>query len=240
MKRISRARKYRRRRRILYTFLLLITAGVVALVLNFDKIQDEYDLLTLKPEQKLNVPLENQLPDLPNGCEVTSLSMLLKYYDVNVSKLELLSNIKHVSSFIGNDYRGNPHVGFVGYMSIKNAGWCVYNEPLYNVAKKYTNRIRNYTGNVFVRVLKLVSKGHPVMIITTFKFDRVNDMQTWQTKQGKVNVTPSSHACVITGYNKKKRIVYVNDPYGVKNKKVSLKKIEASYNQQGKQALYVE
>lgn len=240
MKRISRARKYRRRRRILYTFLLLITAGVVALVLNFDKIQDEYDWLTLKPEQKLNVPLENQLPDLPNGCEVTSLSMLLKYYDINVSKLELSSNIKHVSSFIDNDYRGNPHVGFVGNMSIKNAGWCVYNEPLYNVARKYTNRIRSYTGNDFVRVLKLVSKGHPVMIITTLKFDHVNDMQTWSTKQGKVNVTPSSHACVITGYNKKKRIVYVNDPYGVKNKKVSLKKIEASYNQQGKQALYVE
>ena len=166
--------------------------------------------------------------------------MLLKYYGINVSKLELSSNIKHVSSFIGNDYRGNPHVGFVGYMSIENAGWCVYNEPLYDVAKKYTKRIRNYTGNDFVRVLKLVSKGHPVMIITTLKYDRVNDMRTWQTKQGKVNVTPSSHACVVTGYNKKKGIVYVNDPYGVKDKKVSLKKIEASYNQQGKQALYVE
>lgn len=240
MKRINRAKKYRRRRRILYTFLLLIGVGIVALVLNLGKIQDEYDWITLKSEQKLNVPLEKQLPDLPNGCEVTSLAMLLKYYDVNVSKLELSSNIKHVSSFIGNDYRGNPHIGFVGYMSIKNAGWCVYNEPLYDVAKKYTKRIRNYTGNDFVRVLKLVSKGHPVMIITTLKFDRVNDMQTWSTKQGKVNVTPSSHACVITGYNKKKGIVYVNNPYSVKNKKVSLKKIEASYNQQGKQALYIE
>ncbi len=88
--------------------------------------------------------------------------------------------------------------------------------------------------------MKLVSKGHPVVIITTLKFDRINDMQTRATKQGKVHVTPSSHACVITGYNKKKGIVYVNDPYGVKNKKVSLKKIEASYNQQGKQALYIE
>lgn len=240
MKRISRTKKYKRRRRILYAVLLLMTAGVVGLVLNFNKIYDEYDWLTLRPEQKINVPLEKQLPDLPNGCEVTSLSMLLNYYDIDVSKLELSSNIKHVSSFIGNNYRGNPHEGFVGYMSIKNAGWCVYNEPLYNVARKYTKRIRNYSGNDFVRVLKLVSKGHPVMIITTLKFDRVNDMQTWQTKQGKVHVTPSSHACVITGYNKKKRIVYVNDPYGVKNKKVSLKKIEASYNQQGKQALYVQ
>lgn len=240
MKRINRAKKYRRRRRTVYICLLLLIVGIVALSFNFDKIQDEYDWFTLKSEQKLNVPLEKQLPDLPNGCEVTSLAMLLKYYDINVSKLELSSNIKHVSSFIGNDYRGNPHVGFVGYMSIENAGWCVYNEPLYDVARKYTKRIRNYTGNDFVRVLKLVSKGHPVMIITTLKFDRVNDMQTWSTKQGKVHVTPSSHACVITGYNKKKGIVYVNDPYGVKNKKVSLKKIEASYNQQGKQALYVE
>ena len=83
-------------------------------------------------------------------------------------------------------------------MSIENAGWCVYNEPLYDVAKKYTKRIRNYTGNDFVRVLKLVSSGHPVMIITTLKYDRVNDMRTWQTKQGKANVTPSSHACVVT------------------------------------------
>lgn len=39
---------------------------------------------------------------------------------------------------------------------------------------------------------------------------------------------------------KRRGIVYVNDPYGVKDRKVSLKKIEASYNQQGKQALYVE
>lgn len=240
MKRLNRARKYRRRRRILYIVILLITAGVIALGFNFKRFQNEYDWLTLKPEQKLNVPLVNQLPDLPNGCEVTSLSMLLKYYDINVSKLELSSNIKHVSSFIDNDYRGNPHIDFVGYMSIKNAGWCVYNEPLYNVARKYTKRIRNYTDNDFVQVLKLVSKGHPVVIITTLKFDRVNDMQTWSTKQGKVHVTPSSHACVITGYNKKKGIVYVNDPYGVKNKKVSLKKIQASYNQQGKQALYIE
>ena len=99
MKRISRAKRYRRRRKILYGILILITAGVAGIILNFEKIQNEYDWLTLRPEQKLNVPLERQLPDLPNGCEVTSLSMLLNYYDINVSKLELSSNIKHVCSF---------------------------------------------------------------------------------------------------------------------------------------------
>lgn len=43
----------------------------------------------IKPEQQLNVPIENQMPDLPNGCEVTSLAMLLNYYGIKVTKEDL-------------------------------------------------------------------------------------------------------------------------------------------------------
>ncbi|MBA1392618.1 hypothetical protein EQ500_01730 [Lactobacillus sp. XV13L] len=223
-------------------FLLgLLTLGVVLfMAFNSNEIKDKFDWLTLKQEQKLDVPLENQYPDLPNGCEVTALSMLLRYYDIRVTKLDLSQNIKHVSSFNPDGkYRGNPHAGFVGYMSQANAGWCVFNEPLEQVARKYTSRIQNATGRDFIQVLKLVSDGHPVMIITTTTFNHVNDMQTWKTAQGTVNVTPSSHACVITGFNKKTRTVYVNDPFGTKNKAVSWQNLERSYNQQGKQALYI-
>ena len=60
-------------------------------------------------------------------------------------------------------------------------------------------------------------------------------MQTWETNSGKVNVTPSSHACVITGYNKKKKVVYLNNPYGFKNQAVNWHKLEQSYDQQGQQ-----
>lgn len=201
---------------------IILAIGFLGIFLNFNKIKKNWGWITMKPRQELNVPLEKQLPDLPNGCEVTSLSMLLNYYHINVSKDKLAQNIKHVSSFTDDgQYRGNPHEGFVGYMSVANAGWCVYNEPLYNVAHKYTDRIQNTTGSSFTHILSLVSSGHPVMIITTLHFNKVNDMQTWKTKQGNVHVTPSSHACVITGYDKKKRLVYVNDPYGVKNRAVS-------------------
>ena len=196
--------------------------------------------MTMKQEQKLNVPLENQMPDLPNGCEVTSLSMLMNYYGIKVSKNELAETIQHVDSFTdGGKYRGNPHQGFVGHMTIANAGWCVYNEPLYNVARKYTSHIENITGSDFLSLLKLVSNGHPVMIITTTTFNKVNNMQTWDTNTGKVNVTPSSHACVITGLCKPKKVVYVNNPYGYKNQPVNWKNLQASYNQQGRQALYI-
>lgn len=218
---------------------IILIIGAIYLF-NKNKINDEIDWMTMKQEQKLNVPLENQMPDLPNGCEVTSLSMLMNYYGIKVSKNELAETIQHVDSFTdGAKYRGNPHQGFVGHMTIANAGWCVYNEPLYNVARKYTSHIENITGSDFLSLLKLVSNGHPVMIITTTTFNKVNNMQTWDTNTGKVNVTPSSHACVITGYSKPKKVVYVNNPYGYKNQPVNWKNLQASYNQQGRQALYI-
>lgn len=223
----------------------IIPAAVILIIgsiylFNKNKIDDEVDWMTMKQEQKLDVPLENQMPDLPNGCEVTSLSMLMNYYGIKVNKNELAENIQHVDFFTdGGKYRGNPNQGFVGHMSIANAGWCVYNGPLYNVARKYTTHIENITGNDFLSLLKLVSNGHPVLIITTTTFNRVNDMQTWDTNTGKVNVTPSSHACVITGYSKPKKVVYVNNPYGYKNQPVNWKNLQASYNQQGRQVLYI-
>ena len=223
----------------------IIPAAIILIIVaiylfNKNKINDEINWMTMKQEQKLNVPLENQMPDLPNGCEVTSLSMLMNYYGIKVSKNELAETIQHVDSFTdGGKYRGNPHQGFVGHMTIANAGWCVYNEPLYNVARKYTSHIENITGSDFLSLLKLVSTGHPVMIITTTTFNKVNNMQTWDTNTGKVNVTPSSHACVITGYSKPKKVVYVNNPYGYKNQPVNWKNLQASYNQQGRQALYI-
>ena len=223
----------------------IIPAAVILIIgsiylFNKNKIDDEVDWMTMKQEQKLDVPLENQMPDLPNGCEVTSLSMLMNYYGIKVNKNELAENIQHVDFFTdGGKYRGNPNQGFVGHMSIANAGWCVYNGPLYNVARKYTTHIENITGSDFLSLLKLVSNGHPVLIITTTTFNRVNDMQTWDTNTGKVNVTPSSHACVITGYSKPKKVVYVNNPYGYKNQPVNWKNLQASYNQQGRQVLYI-
>ena len=223
----------------------IIPAAVILIIgsiylFNKNKIDDEVDWMTMKQEQKLDVPLENQMPDLPNGCEVTSLSMLMNYYGIKVNKNELAENIQHVDFFTdGGKYRGNPNQGFVGHMSIANAGWCVYNGPLYNVAGKYTTHIENITGSDFLSLLKLVSTGHPVLIITTTTFNRVNDMQTWDTNTGKVNVTPSSHACVITGYSKPKKVVYVNNPYGYRNQPVNWKNLQASYNQQGRQALYI-
>lgn len=207
---------------------------------SFYFLEGKVDYLLAKPSQKLTVDLQNQLPDLPNGCEVTSLSMLLNYYDLNTTKDQLASEIKHVDSFYPGNKRGNPHVGFVGYMSQKNGGWCVYNEPLYNLARAYTPNAVNFTGHDFNSVIKKVSDGHPVLIIVSTTLKPVDDMRTWNTPQGKVQVTPSSHCVVVTGYDKKQGIVYLNNPFGYQNQATNWQDLEAVYNQQGKQAIYIK
>ena len=62
---------------ILILLLVIFSLGLVYTIFNSTGVKDRYDWLTLKSSQKLDVPLENQYPDLPNGCEVTSLSTLL-------------------------------------------------------------------------------------------------------------------------------------------------------------------
>jgi uncharacterized protein YvpB len=236
----TRVQKYHQKNRKKW-LLASLAAGLALLIFAVYWVWQDPDLrINFIPNEHIcDVPLENQLPALPNGCEVTSLSMLLRDKGYDTTKRQLGREIPHVRSFEGGDYRGNPHRGFVGYMSIANAGWCVYNEPLYNLAKKYDPNAVNYTGHDFNGVICQVAAGHPVLIICSTTFKPVHDMQTWKTHQGKVKVTPSSHCVVVTGYNKRKGIVYINDPYGYKNKAVNWANLAAVYKQQGQQAIYL-
>lgn len=44
---------------------------------------------TIKKEILLDAPIIKQFPELPRGCEVTSLAMFLQYYQVKTDKMEL-------------------------------------------------------------------------------------------------------------------------------------------------------
>ncbi|WP_270399051.1 C39 family peptidase [Ligilactobacillus ruminis] len=190
----------------------------------------------------LNVPLINQMddPKLYNGCEVTSLAMVLNYNGIDVTKSELADNIETVPFQYDNGEHGNPNDGFVGSVSgSTSTGLGVYHGPIYKLAKQYADNVYDLTGSNFDTVVNKVEEGHPVWTITTTAFAPVSDFESWDTPDGEIDVTYSEHSVCITGFDRDKRVIYVNDPYGYKNREVDWNDFAAAYKQMGKQAVYV-
>lgn len=187
----------------------------------------------------LSAPHIKQLPELPRGCEVTSLSMMLQHAGVKVGKMELAKQI-HKVPFKSNGLNGNPYDGFVGNMyTFSQPGLGVYNGPIQDLAENYLpNRVVNLTGYDFSYIYRMLDKGMPVWVITNSWFNQLPSSQfvTWQTSKGPLKVTYREHSVLITGYDA--NYIYINDPlYHKPNRAVNKKNFIASWNQMGKQAI---
>jgi uncharacterized protein YvpB len=187
----------------------------------------------------LTVPALQQFPELPRGCEVTSLAMLLNFAGVSVDKLTLADEIPKVSYF-SDGYFGNPHQGFVGNMYTYNQpGLGVYHEVIQDLANQYLpGQIDNLTGNSFTSVQKKLNEGKPVWVIvgSTFDFLPEEQWETWKTKEGEINITRRMHSVLVTGYDENN--VYFNDPfYPEQNKSANFQSFVSSWNQFGSQAI---
>ncbi|MDA7025560.1 C39 family peptidase [Bacillus sp. CLL-7-23] len=187
----------------------------------------------------LDVPLLKQMdrPKLYNGCEVTSLAMILNYSGYDVTKNELAQKVKRVPLQYKNGLKGNPNDGFVGDME-KGPGLSVYHGPIYELATSYAgDKVLDLTGSKLEKIYEQLNQSRPVWVITTVNFSPVKSMKTWNTPTGKVDVTYKVHSVAITGYDQK--YVYVNDPYGYKNRRTDRIKFEKSWKQMGRQAIVI-
>ncbi|WP_396654836.1 C39 family peptidase [Mesobacillus jeotgali] len=198
-----------------------------------------------RPAKKLmHAPLIKQMPELPRGCEVTSLAMMLNQAGVKANKMTLAKQVKKDPTIYrysnGKKYFGNPNYGFVGNMyTFSKPGFGVFNKPVAELANKYMpGRIVNLSGQSFDSVLDYVGAGRPVWVINTSWFSHVprKYWQTWYTPQGPIRITMKEHSVLITGYDSK--YVYFNDPLdGMKNKKRLKKQFIEGWTQFGKQAI---
>ena len=202
----------------------------------------------------MTVPAQSQLPQLQNGCEVTSLSMLLTAVNHPVDKMTLAAEqptdptpavLKTIPGFKGNPILevvswGNPNVGFVG--SVEGGaqlGYGIYNGPLDHLLNQILpGQAEDMTGDPFTQILDHVAHGVPVEAWTTINFEPTNDWVTWQSPQGPVTATPMEHAVLIVGYTP--TTVIVNNPYtGQANEAVNRADFIAAWTQLGSQAITV-
>ncbi|MDQ1004463.1 uncharacterized protein YvpB [Neobacillus niacini] len=187
----------------------------------------------------LRVPALQQFPELPRGCEVTSLAMLLNFAGVSVDKLTLADEIPKVPYF-SDGYFGNPNQGFVGNMYTYNQpGLGVYHEVIEDLASQYLpGQIDNLTGDHFSSVQKKLNAGKPVWVIvgSTFAFLPEEQWETWITKDGEINITRRMHSVLVTGYDENN--VYFNDPfYPDQNQSANFESFVTSWTQFGSQAI---
>jgi uncharacterized protein YvpB len=193
----------------------------------------------IKDEILLDVPLFNQMdaPRLYNGCEVTSLAMLLNFEGYHVTKNELANKIDTVPLRYNDGRYGSPYAGFVGDMA-NGPGLGVYNGPIFKLAQSYAGeKAENLTGQSFDEIMKKVSAGSPVWIITTASLSPAASFEDWDTAEGTVKVTFNMHSVVITGYDEEH--IYVNDPYGTKDRKADKDAFIKAWKMMGSQAVAV-
>lgn len=204
---------------------------------------DKTNATNLKGSKKaMDVILYNQMdaPKLYNGCEVTSLAMLLHYTGyTQVTKNTLANEVKHVPLNYENGLKGDPRDGFVGDMA-DGPGLSVYHEPIVELAEKYVgNQVVDLTGKpVQNAIYQPLEKGYPVWVITTSTFQKTDNIETWNTPNGKIDVSFNVHSVVITGYDDDH--VYLNNPYGQKNQQVDRERFEESWEQMGSQAIIIQ
>ncbi|WP_174733745.1 C39 family peptidase [Mesobacillus harenae] len=171
----------------------------------------------------LSVPLIKQNPELKYGCEVTSLSMVLHYAGVNVSKMELYQKIAKdpdpiVKSPSGDILKwGDPAVGFVGDMKGNKPGYAVFDKPMEKLVNEYLpRRAVNLTGQPFKDVLKHVGRGFPVVVWTTGDYRLPDRWEAWEHGKQLIKTPLDLHAVVLVGFDAE--FVYLNDPLSGKQK----------------------
>ncbi|WP_125588820.1 C39 family peptidase [Companilactobacillus jidongensis] len=118
------------------------------------------------------VPLISQRPELPNGCEITAVTMMLQYAGAKVDKMQMAREMPR---------SGDPNYGYIG-QPWDGTGITIFPPALMNLVEKYTGTAKNLTGQGLDAIKYQINIGHPVV--------------TWNTLHGF-----PYHALTVTGYD---------------------------------------
>ncbi|SCY38142.1 C39 family peptidase [Alkaliphilus peptidifermentans] len=215
-------------------------------MLNMEEINqvENFIIPELREKVILEAPLILQYPELPRGCEVTSLAMLLQYAGIDIDKMTLAAEVKKDPTPYqlknGKVFFGNPYNGYVGDMyTLQRPGLGVYYGPILELAETYMeNRVVNLTGGSFDDLYYFINKDIPVWIITNSRYKKLGDnhFQTWETPTGPIRITYRLHSVLVTGYDD--NYIYFNDPLvNSKNRKIKKEDFEDAWVQMGRQAI---
>ncbi len=123
--------------------------------------------------ESLAVPIVKQNPELPNGCEITSLTAILNYYGIDVDKMTLTNEYLPASPVTkkGNQLYGpDPYKAYAGDPTKKDDGYYVFADPIVEVANQV---LFEHNSNYKALNLSNVSQGGN-FIVRQFRCSCIN------------------------------------------------------------------
>ncbi|MED4609776.1 C39 family peptidase, partial [Paenibacillus validus] len=190
----------------------------------------------------LDAPMVRQLPELPSGCEVTSLTMLLKFRGLEKSKLELAAEMPRDTTPIRYNkdgtiaYWGNPNTGFVGEPTGAAKGFGIYHTALFAQLKAHVPSAIDLTRQPFAKLEEQLQLGIPSVVWTTIDYQVPEKWVVWDTPIGPIQTTFMEHAVLLVGYDE--TYVYVNDPLSGRSKQpIEKAQFIAVWEAMGRQAI---
>ncbi len=190
---------------------------------------------TTKPEENkstiLNVPYISQYPNMPLGCEATSLAQLLNYKGVSVSK-------ETIAEQMLKSPNKNPDLGFVGspYKNESGIFQTIYPAALEQTAKMYRPNSENITGASVETIENEIRKGNPSVIWVSLNFASPQMGNWYEGTSDEMWVNKNLHVVAVTGVDEND--FYITDPAKGKYS-VSRATFKYVYETVGKKALVV-
>ncbi len=189
----------------------------------------------------LDVPLYNQHPNYPTGCESAALYMLLQYYDVDVTMESIVNALpKGPIPYEKNGklYGANPEKEFVGNPKDKNS-YGVYNKPIQITANKFKKDAQTKNNATIDDIQNILKNGNPVIAWYTTNIRKgIQYKKQWiDYETGETIKWPSyEHAIVI--YGVKGPIFFYNDPNTGSSYVTSIKDFQKVFNELGGRIVY--
>ena len=194
-----------------------------------------------KPYMLIPVANVSQLPELPTGCEITSLTTVLNYLGYDVDKEYMAENYLDKLS----DLDGSFFDYFIG-SPWDDSGWGCFAPAITTSANNYLTdcdspyRASNISNSSVKSLLREVAAGNPVIVWVSTSFSSRTVYSDITLNDSSIFAWPNNEHCVVLiGYNLDENTVTISDPmYGIVEH--DIKEFIARYREFYKQAVFIK
>jgi len=181
----------------------------------------------------------NQNPELPTGCEITSLAMLLNYKGVYADKCDIADNYLKKKPAGEADYT----LEFIGNPREENSFGC-YAPVIADTANKFLTaknselKAYNISGMDFYDLLVYIDNNSPVIVWNTISLMKSYVSDVWNVNGQTISWRANEHCVLLIGYDFLKKTVTVLDPL-IGEKEYDMEIFIKRYNELYKQAVII-